>query len=131
VEDAFGESSDAPAASTAMTVDVQRPQSGLAVVSASGEIDLSTVPALETALLEAQSAALATLIVDLDRVTFLDSSGISALVAAHKRANAAGTGLRIISSARAVRRPLELVGLDAVLKLFDSYDAALAEPQVG
>jgi anti-anti-sigma factor len=101
------------------------------VVSASGEIDLSTVPALETALLEAQSAALATLIVDLDRVTFLDSSGISALVAAHKRANAAGTGLRIISSARAVRRPLELVGLDAVLKLFDSYDAALAEPQVG
>jgi anti-sigma B factor antagonist len=101
------------------------------VVSASGGIDLSTVPALETALIEAQSAATSTLIVDFDPVTFLDSSGISALVAAHNRANAAGIRLRIISAARAVRRPLELVGLDTMLKLFDSYDAALAEPQVG
>jgi stage II sporulation protein AA (anti-sigma F factor antagonist) len=99
------------------------------VVSATGEIDLSTVPALETALIEAQSAT-STLILDLHQVTFLDSSGISALVAAHNRANAAGTRLRIISAARAVRRPLELVGLDTMLKLFDSYDAALAEPQV-
>jgi anti-anti-sigma factor len=114
-----------------ITVGLRRPEPGLVVVSAAGEIDLGTVSALEAALVEAQSIpSPAILIVDLDAVSFLDSSGIRALVVALKRAETAGTGLRVVSGARAVRRPLELVGLDATLPLFDTYDDALAEPQV-
>jgi anti-sigma B factor antagonist len=80
-------------------------------VSATGEIDSSTAPKLHAELDALLDAGVHTLIVDLCEVTFLDSAGLCALAAVHRRATAEGVQLRILVAHRAVIRPLQITGL--------------------
>jgi anti-sigma B factor antagonist len=82
-------------------------------VTVHGEVDSTTAPGLRDCLLEALSRPGATSVeVDLSRVTFLDSAGLSALAVAHRAAGATGRELRIrCGTARAVVRPLQITGL--------------------
>ena len=85
------------------------------VVTAVGEIDSSSAPALRTRLDQVLDAGAPTVTVDLHGVTFLDSAGLCVLAAAHRRAVRAGTRLRVLASSRAVIRPLQITGLYALL----------------
>jgi anti-sigma B factor antagonist len=82
-------------------------------VTVHGEVDSTTAPGLRDCLLEALSRpAPGPVEVDLSRVTFLDSAGLSALATAHRAAVTAGRELRIrCGTARAVVRPLQITGL--------------------
>ena len=81
-------------------------------VTVHGEIDSATAPQLRDCLLEALSRPAARVEVDLSRVTFLDSAGLSALAAAHRAARTTGRELRFrCGTARAVVRPLQITGL--------------------
>jgi len=80
-------------------------------VSAAGEIDSSTAPQLRERLDEVLGTDVAELVVDLGGVTFLDSAGLCVLAAAHRRAADRDVRLRVLASARAVIRPLEITGL--------------------
>jgi anti-sigma B factor antagonist len=76
-----------------------------------GEIDTSTAPALQDRL-EAQLARpVPELVLDLTRVTFLDSAGLCVLALAHKQAGTTGTRLRVLATTRAVVRPMQVTGL--------------------
>jgi anti-sigma B factor antagonist len=85
-------------------------------VSARGEVDLTCSARLAEALRAAADTAQARrLIVDLDQVTFLDSTGIGALVAARHEATARGIGFRVINPHGIVARILTVSGAGPAL----------------
>jgi anti-anti-sigma factor len=88
------------------------PADGVAVVVASGEVDLASAEALErettAALVQAETAEV---VVDLSGVTFLDSSGISALVKQRRLADEHGKLMRISGARGTVRDVLRLTGV--------------------
>ena len=100
---------------------------GVAVVSASAEIDVTTAEQLRMVLLEADRHGPATVVVDMTRTRFCDSAGLAVLAEAHRRALAGGGGLRlVIPVGGAVARLLFLTGLDCFIPSFGSLEGALA-----
>jgi anti-anti-sigma factor len=97
-----------------------------AVVSASGEIDITNAEGLRDALLSALNAGAAALVVDMTSTTFLDSAGITALVRAIRRAAATDTALRLAVTAPPVLRVLHLVGVDRLLDVYPSLTDAMS-----
>jgi anti-sigma B factor antagonist len=65
-------------------------------------------------------------VADMSGTRFCDTSGIDALVMAHKRAQASNTGFRVAAGPGEVRHVLEILGLDTVLAIYPRLDAALA-----
>ena len=78
-----------------------------AVLTAIGELDLATTEAMRDAL----NRLAGNVLVDLSRVTFLDSSTIGVLVGSRNRLVSNGGDLRLRRPQEAVRQSLELVGL--------------------
>jgi anti-anti-sigma factor len=110
-------------------IDVVRDSSEVAVVVVTGEHDLSTATPLEDAINEAIESSPA-VVVDLDHAQFIDSAVLRVLILGQQRAEGAGTGFAIAiteSTGHAVRRLLELTGLDRKLTLASGRDAAVAE----
>lgn len=95
------------------------------VVSVAGEVDIYTSPALKTALAAAATDGCSLLIVDLDGVGFIDSSGLGVLVGALRRAREADGDLRVVSGNDTVARILRITGLDQVFSLHSALDDAL------
>ena len=85
-------------------------------VSAHGEIDVSTVGLLREVLLNEIKAGEGTWVqVDLSGVSFMDSTGLGVLIAAHRRLTATGGKLTIHKPSRPVLRVLQVSGLDRLL----------------
>jgi anti-sigma B factor antagonist len=105
-------------------VSLERPPLAV-VVTLPAEIDISNDGLVEDELTSALSDGLAVLVADGTRTTFCASAGMSALLRAHRQAEAAGTQLRLVASP-AVRRILELTGADQVLDTYPSLADALA-----
>lgn len=95
------------------------------VVGVVGDVDRNTVSELEEQVVAATRADVP-LVLDLTGVTFLDSTGLSALVRCHERGQRDGTGFRVVAATRAVSRPLSLTSLDALLDVYPTLAAALA-----
>jgi anti-sigma B factor antagonist len=100
---------------------------GVPVVAAPEEIDITSAPALRSALLEAAAHRHGTLVADMTLTRFCDSSGLNALLAAHKRAQAGGGELLLVIPAIAVLRVFAITGMDRVIPNFTSLDQALAQ----
>jgi anti-anti-sigma factor len=100
--------------------------SGVPVVTAPEEVDITNAPELRTALLMAAADGPGTLVADMAQTRFCDSSGLHALMAAHKRAEAAGGELLLAACAPAVLRILAISGIDRVIPSFTSLHDALA-----
>ena len=101
--------------------------SGVPVVPAPEEIDMISAPELRSALLEAAAHGHGTLVVDMTRTQFCDSSGVHTLLTAHERAEAEGGELLLVISAAIVRRIFEITGLDRIIRNFPNLDEALAQ----
>jgi anti-sigma B factor antagonist len=89
-------------------------------VRVAGEVDLLTAPMLKEALESARlsvrtSRAHPELLVDLREVSFLSAAGLNVLAVLHVRCVVDGLSIRIIGDQRAVRRPMELTGLEQLL----------------
>jgi anti-anti-sigma factor len=100
-------------------------QGDAVVVEVAGDVDTTTAPALVQAADEALSEQPPVLVVDLSRVEFLASPGLTALLTIHRNAGTA-TAVRIVASGRATLRPIQLTGLEESLSLFPTREAALA-----
>jgi len=98
---------------------------GIAVLTVSGEVDLSTVPSLEAAIEEALAANPKALIVDLTAVDFLASAGLQTLVATRQRLGD-GTGFAVVAAGPATARPIELTGLAELLTVRPTIGEAMA-----
>ncbi|WP_028808107.1 STAS domain-containing protein [Streptomyces canus] len=104
---------------------------GITVLGLDGEIDHQSVGGLTHALARADAAVGQRVVIDLSRVTFMDSSGVNALIAAFQAAGAAGGWLRLVVVRGAVLRTLQLVGLDSVIPFHETLEDALASPRPG
>ncbi len=100
---------------------------GVPVVAAPGEIDAANVAGLRAALRDAAAHGKRTLVVDMSRTQFCDSSGLNVLVCAHQRAQTEGGEVLLVICAAAVARILALTGIDRVIPRFTSLDEALAQ----
>src|SRR5689334_15191010 len=99
---------------------------GVPVVEAPEEIDICNAEQLRMVLLEAGRRGHATIVVDMTRTRFCDSSGFSVLVAAQTRALAEGGELRlVIPDGSRVLRIFTVIGLDRFIPRFASLDRAL------
>lgn len=94
------------------------------VLAAAGEIDLGSAPVLPAAVAEALELGAQDLWIDLTDVTFIDSSGVHALLDARTRVLALGRRLAVICPAGTARRTLMLTGLDTALPLYASREEA-------
>ncbi|WP_214415956.1 STAS domain-containing protein [Sphaerisporangium fuscum] len=77
----------------------------------SGDVDISNSPLLRQHLLAAIDRSHATIVLDLSEVTFMDASGVSALLAARRRSVRLGGGVRLVAPSSSVCRVLEAAGL--------------------
>ena len=100
---------------------------GVPVVTAPEEIDITNAPELGSALLEAAAHGHGTLVVDMTRTQFCDSSGLHTLLAAHKRAQAEGGEVLLAIAAAPVLRVLALTSIDRMIPNFTSLEEALAQ----
>jgi anti-sigma B factor antagonist len=95
------------------------------VVTAVGEIDIASAPLLRQQLDAAlRSSPPWPVLVDLTGVTFLDSTGLGALVEAHQQATALGRELLLVGAHRSVRRVLELTRLDRLFEVHPDLESA-------
>lgn len=91
------------------------------VLSVHGEIDLYTVPRLQRELASALAqGGPVQLVIDLSGVDFCDSSGVNALLAAHRQAREGGGELALASPRQAVRKILQVTGLETVFTVIES-----------
>jgi anti-sigma B factor antagonist len=98
---------------------------GLPVVTAPTELDLANADQMREALAAAATQHTTT-VVDMTANTFCDSSGISALIEAHKQAQAAGGEIRLVMTSPQVRRVFKVTGVDRIFRIFGSMPEAVA-----
>jgi anti-anti-sigma factor len=98
-------------------------KTGELLVRLYGEFDILAFGEVDQLLTEAQSDSDERVVVDLRPVEFIDSSGIRALVRAHKRAAESGGEFRLIRGPKTVHRVFELAGLDTRLDFQDAVGA--------
>jgi anti-sigma B factor antagonist len=100
-------------------------EAGCPVVSVDGDVDLYSAPALREQLTSLLDGGEVNIVVDLSEVAFLDSTGIGALVAARAAADERGGSLPLVCTRERILKLFTITGLDGVLDIHDSVNAAL------
>ena len=120
----MGEQSGDSVNPTAFSVGKQQVDHAV-VLTVSGEVDMLSSPQLAEAIQTALAAKPTALIVDLSKVDFLASAGMTVLVTAHAEV-APPTRFAIVANGAATARPIKLMGIDSVLSLYSTLDRALS-----
>lgn len=98
---------------------------GHTIVWAQGEIDIATVNGLMQELANAAHGHQCRVIVDLTDVTFMDSTGLNALVSARRKASAGGGEVQLVGACALVRKILRITGLDQIFPVYSTIDEAI------
>jgi anti-sigma B factor antagonist len=106
-----------------LAVHIEDPGRGASIVTLSGELDLSTIPRMESALME-QIGQRRAVLVDLTSLSFIDSSGIGVLIQASREANGTPLSL-VIGPGSQVERVFGITGVDKAMPVFSSREQAL------
>ncbi|MHB8146284.1 MAG: STAS domain-containing protein [Vulcanimicrobiaceae bacterium] len=111
-----------------LSIDIKTENDGDALVySLRGSLDLATSPSVRAALTQAAANGKHEIVVDLTQVEFLDSTGLGALIGAHRRAIESGGTLRLVVSEGPILRLLNITGLIRVLPVYHSRADALGD----
>jgi anti-sigma B factor antagonist len=98
---------------------------GWTVVTVYGELDVASAPTLRERLIDLVSGGSHMLVLDLEGLDFLDSTGLGAIISALKRARTNGGDLRLVCTQSRIRRLFEITALDKAFPLFPSLDDAI------
>ena len=90
------------------------------MVQVEGELDLSGAPDLELALSEAEGTEASLIVLNLERLTFIDSEGLEILLRASRRSATNGNRFKITSFTGHPAEILRLTGLDEILPIADT-----------
>jgi anti-anti-sigma factor len=107
------------------SVTVESPAAGRAVLTVRGELDLASAEILREPLVEALSTH-SLVVLEMSGCPFLDSSGLRALLAGVRRADEAGSALRLCGAGPEVARVIELTAVQSVLRVYPDVPSALA-----
>jgi anti-sigma B factor antagonist len=103
---------------------------GWAVVRIAGEVDVATAPRLREQLVRLITDGQHRIVLDLDEVDLLDSTGLGVIVGVLKRARTVGGDLRLVCNRPAIRKVFEITALDRTMPLSESAEAALTGASV-
>lgn len=106
-----------------LTIEI-RPERDYVIVAVAGEIDIATVAELRERLFELADSG-RPVIADLSQVSFVDSTGLGALVGAARRAAAHGGSLHVVGARPQIRQLFRVTGLDGQVPLARSLEEAL------
>jgi anti-sigma B factor antagonist len=95
------------------------------VVEVAGEIDVYTAPKLRECLVELVNSGRHNLVVDMERVEFLDSTGLGVLVGGLKRVRAHDGSLRLVCTQERILKIFRITGLTKVFPIHDSVTGAI------
>jgi anti-sigma B factor antagonist len=107
-------------------LEVDPDRNGYTVLSVRGEVDVYTAPRLREKLVELVSEGRYKIVVDLEGVDFLDSTGLGVLVGGLKRLRSHDGDLTLVCTQHRILKVFEITGLTKVFAIFDSVDAAVA-----
>ena len=108
-----------------MDIDVTQ-SDGVTVVAPRGDLDMPTVDAVRRTLASLIDRGQSRLLIDLDGVGYIDSTGMGALVAAMKQARAAGGDVRLCALQDDVRSIFDLTRLSRAMSIHPTRQEALA-----
>jgi len=94
------------------------------IIAVGGEIDVYTAPKLREALVDLVNAGRYFLVVDVEKVDFLDSTGLGVLVGGLKRVRANEGNLRVVCTQERLLKIFRITGLTKVFAIHDSVAAA-------
>jgi anti-sigma B factor antagonist len=98
---------------------------GPRLITVAGELDYHTAGRLRGALDDLPLSEAGGVIIDLSGLTYCDSTGVSVLVAAYRRARAAGRALALAGLNPDITRVFRVIGLDQVFTTYDDVEAAV------
>ena len=100
------------------------------VIDVAGRVTIGPDAKMRDAITEALEAGARNIVMNMERVSKLDSSGIGELVAAHASVTNAGGRLLLVGLPAKVATVLQITNLLGVLELFDDIDEAIAALKV-
>ncbi len=104
-----------------LTVDASHPDYSMLAVE--GEVDVYTAPLLRQKLVELADSGVSRIVVNMEAVEFLDSTGLGVLVAALNRLRRQDGDVELICSQARILRVFEITGLTKVFTIHQSLDA--------
>lgn len=104
----------------------QREINEIVLLDIAGEIDLYNAPEIKDIINKLVEEQKYNVIINLEKVTYIDSSGIGALISSLSNLKKYQGGLKIINVFASVRKVFELTKLTSFFEIFDSEDEALA-----
>lgn len=107
-----------------MEIEVEEKE-GFNVVTPVGELDVYTVPLFRKVVLKLEGDRKHDLILDMTRITFIDSSGLGSLIEIYQKMNAAQGEIAYVVDNPRILKILRLVDLDKVFRLFPNLGRAL------
>jgi anti-sigma B factor antagonist len=99
---------------------------GTTIVAVGGEIDVYTAPKLRDKITELVADGVYTIVIDMEAVEFLDSTGLGVLVGGLKKVRAHDGSLELICTQDRLLKIFRITGLAKVFVIHDSADGALA-----
>ena len=99
---------------------------GFVVVEVSGEVDVYTATALREALNEVVDNGQNHVIVNMEHVKYMDSSGFGTLLSVMKRVRPDGGSVNLVSCNNAIDRMLKITRLNTVFRMHGSLDEAIS-----
>jgi anti-sigma B factor antagonist len=108
-----------------MELDVSTEHSGgSCALALTGEVDVYTSPRLKQELGDLVDAGCMDIVIDLNGLTFIDSSGLGVLVSALRRIKERGGTMRLVCTKEAILKIFRITGLDKVFPLFTTVEEA-------
>ncbi len=105
-------------------IDVDDSRPPHVVVAVKGEVDIATAPKLREKLVELASQGVHQVVVDLDGVEFLDSTGLGVLIGGMKRLRGHDGDLTLVCTQPRILKVFEITGLNRAFAIHDSVDQA-------
>ena len=99
---------------------------GIEVIDVAGTIDIYTAPRLRELLIDLVSTDNCQLIINMDQVEFLDSTGLGVLVGALKRVRAHDGSLDLVCTQERILKLFRITGLTKVFGIHETVDQAIA-----
>lgn len=104
----------------------KRETNDIVILDITGEIDLYNAPEIKDIINKLVEEQKYNVIINLEKVTYIDSSGIGALISSLSNLKKYQGGLKIINVFASVRKVFELTKLTSFFEIFDSEDEAVS-----
>jgi anti-sigma B factor antagonist len=108
-------------------MEINRRENGdIVIFDINGEIDLYNAPEIKDKIKEEMNKNKVNIIINLDKVSYIDSSGIGVLISSLSNLKKVGGALKLINVYASVRKVFELTKLTSFFDIYDSESDALA-----